>query len=417
MGKKMNCKEICELLSAYLDGEVTPEEKAYIEAHLHDCPQCRAELEALSAIQKDLRNALKSMADEATPSPQVWNKIRVRLATGKSRRGFWTNFTLRRVATAATAIVVLALAVVVWQFIGSFKMGSPSTATSPGMATPRTTVSSTSIPMPSEMVMFERLPDIISAYGESVDIEMALTNEASEPLIVSPYSPEIKIIKLPDLQSPDTVVRTFSAGRNELELPPGESASYLLKWDQKNDSGQQVPPGWYGIEVTVASKETIDATGGHVRGLATRVLVLPPQGVMEKTIEVNKSRTVTGLPFVWGEEEQNIMVTITLERAEMTADSVGFTVLITSPAYIPPPGTGLTQPQWILEAYAHYTVDGVTKDAGVAGMRPLEDGLQLQWGYEPEYIDPIPGDAKELTFTITKLGVWEGHWEFTIQLE
>jgi len=53
----MNCKEIREFLTAYLDGEVTPEEKAYIESHVPGCPDCRAELEAMSAMQTNLRGS------------------------------------------------------------------------------------------------------------------------------------------------------------------------------------------------------------------------------------------------------------------------------------------------------------------------------------------------------------------------
>jgi anti-sigma factor (TIGR02949 family) len=51
----MDCRKICDLLTAYLDGEVTPEEKANIEAHLAGCPRCQSELGSLSAVQNDLR--------------------------------------------------------------------------------------------------------------------------------------------------------------------------------------------------------------------------------------------------------------------------------------------------------------------------------------------------------------------------
>ena len=38
--QEMYCKEIWGLLTAYLDGEVTADERVYIEAHLPVCPQC-----------------------------------------------------------------------------------------------------------------------------------------------------------------------------------------------------------------------------------------------------------------------------------------------------------------------------------------------------------------------------------------
>lgn len=39
-------------MSAYIDGEVTPEEKQAIDAHLDACPSCRLEQEALSCTKK-----------------------------------------------------------------------------------------------------------------------------------------------------------------------------------------------------------------------------------------------------------------------------------------------------------------------------------------------------------------------------
>jgi len=46
-----------ELLSAHLDGELTADETAELEAHLAECGDCRAELEATSAVRSALRGA------------------------------------------------------------------------------------------------------------------------------------------------------------------------------------------------------------------------------------------------------------------------------------------------------------------------------------------------------------------------
>jgi hypothetical protein len=88
-----------------------------------------------------------------------------------------------------------------------------------------------------------------------------------------------------------------------------------------------------------------------------------------------------------------------------------------SPLYHPPQAPGLPDPRWMLGAYTNYTIDGVVHDAGVAAMNPLDDGLRLQWGYGQESLDPIPIGAKELAFTITKLGDWEGPWTFMVPLQ
>ena len=50
----MKCSEVSELLSAYADGEVSGREAARLKAHIEQCDACRAELEALGALQSRL---------------------------------------------------------------------------------------------------------------------------------------------------------------------------------------------------------------------------------------------------------------------------------------------------------------------------------------------------------------------------
>jgi len=90
----MDCKEICELLTAYLDGEVTPKEKAYIETHLLGCPKCRAELEAFSATRENLRGALTAMAEQAALPPRIWERIKNRVEGEGSKFFRWDGFSV-----------------------------------------------------------------------------------------------------------------------------------------------------------------------------------------------------------------------------------------------------------------------------------------------------------------------------------
>jgi|GEM_PF-4870066 hypothetical protein len=70
------CERYQELLPAYLDGEVTAEQKAILEAHLQKCPECRVVANRLKA----LTNALRSLPRITTSSEfDVALRTRIRL--------------------------------------------------------------------------------------------------------------------------------------------------------------------------------------------------------------------------------------------------------------------------------------------------------------------------------------------------
>ena len=48
------CEAYWELISASLDGALTPEEQAQLDAHLSECPDCRAMWEQLSGLEPEL---------------------------------------------------------------------------------------------------------------------------------------------------------------------------------------------------------------------------------------------------------------------------------------------------------------------------------------------------------------------------
>lgn len=66
----MTCERIEELLSAYLEGELAPGERAAVEAHLAACPAC-AEFAGL------MKEALEATAGfpEAEPSPALFARL------------------------------------------------------------------------------------------------------------------------------------------------------------------------------------------------------------------------------------------------------------------------------------------------------------------------------------------------------
>jgi anti-sigma factor RsiW len=63
-----------EQLSAYLDGELAPDDARRLERHLHDCTECSREL----AILTDLRGAIRTMAQTAGHR-SVWDDVNRRI--------------------------------------------------------------------------------------------------------------------------------------------------------------------------------------------------------------------------------------------------------------------------------------------------------------------------------------------------
>ena len=45
--EELSCREVVEILGAYLDGAMTPADRVRLEAHLADCEGCTAYLEQL----------------------------------------------------------------------------------------------------------------------------------------------------------------------------------------------------------------------------------------------------------------------------------------------------------------------------------------------------------------------------------
>ncbi len=113
--KAEDCREWRPLLGAYALGDLPPEERAGLEAHLEGCPGCRAEAESLGAVAQ-----LLPLADPARfshPAPQPPPELGQRVAAAISgeqrasrRRRRW-RFGLALSGAAAVAAATLAVAI------------------------------------------------------------------------------------------------------------------------------------------------------------------------------------------------------------------------------------------------------------------------------------------------------------------
>jgi predicted anti-sigma-YlaC factor YlaD len=82
----VKCPEVRELLSAWLDGELTPEDLALVTRHLDSCAGCRRELAQLEALEEAL-GALPGPRPSGLPE-----KVRARLSP--RRRHTWQSLAL-----------------------------------------------------------------------------------------------------------------------------------------------------------------------------------------------------------------------------------------------------------------------------------------------------------------------------------
>lgn len=181
----------------------------------------------------------------------------------------------------------------------------------------------------------------------------------------------------------------------------------MLTWDQKDDSGNQVPPGWYYYYYNLK---------GVGVGSASAFFIQYPQGAMVKTIQTDQSQTISGFPVSLNGSTKNVDLFLTLKSVYLTEKSVGFFVTATS-----------TDPQvnYNDSAFsspypqAHYVIDGVSKTLFASNTNVTASGIEWRWGAFPghdNFNDPVPSDAKNLGLVITRIGQWQGNLEFKIPL-
>ena len=266
-----------------------------------------------------------------------------------------------------------------------------------GVPTPIPSPTPTPTPVPQRFIEADaNLNKDTYAIGEEVAISLSLKNVTQELFQLTPFPQQLEILRPTPYDEP---VHTFPAGTESRSLNPDEVTAYTLAWDQRDDQGQQVPYGYYYLrpgEIRYGDGWMSISFGRYVN-----LLILPAEGVLKKTIEVNEFRTVDG-------------ITITLVRAELTVTELKIYAFNVPPDYNLPQGSNLPPPQFMIHAEAEYRLNsGLAKKAGLSGIRFFDNGTEHIW----EMLDPVPKGTKELTLVITKLGNWEGPWEFHVLLE
>ena len=117
---------------------------------------------------------------------------------------------------------------------------------------------------------------------EEITIKLSFTNVTAEPHEISPFPP---IVEVRADGKRDNIVRTFAAGSGNVTVPTGETAEHTLVWDQQDEQGQQVAYGYYDFYIPDGGTLEDKAIVGGIH-------ILPAEGVIEQTINVDKSLTV-----------------------------------------------------------------------------------------------------------------------------
>ena len=311
----------------------------------------------------------------------------------KKHNGFWgvLKHLIPRNPVWQTVTVVIVFAIiggVVWLNITPTTTPEPTTPISPTQVAPI-------MPLRLEATTEKKgyLP------GEEIKIELSFTNVSSKTITISPMLPEMEIIS----SGKQDIVRSFVQGSDEHKLEPGKTLTNALVWDQKDNNGQLVSPGYYLLNVgEIQIEGTEPGATGTRPGNILEILIKFPQGTaLERTVEVNESVSANG-------------VTITLMRVETSAAGTKVYALASLDEGSPQMPALPTNPMLVAQAFAQYSVDGAEpKQAVGTGEDPVEGGVGLFWGN----LDPFPSDSQMLTFTIVSLDEQQGPWEFEIPLQ
>jgi hypothetical protein len=124
--------------------------------------------------------------------------------------------------------------------------------------------------------------------GEQIMFGIGIINSSSGTITIDPYPPAMWIKSL----DRNEIVYSSPGGQNTYELPSGMPFLPTKDtWDQKDNNGQQVIPGWYeiGYEYVIIEQ----STGKKCTANPTaKFRIVDSESAMNKNLDVNQSVTV-----------------------------------------------------------------------------------------------------------------------------
>ena len=169
-----------------------------------------------------------------------------------------------RLSTVVTMVVVALAAVVFWGsgiFVtapgGQMTEKGPAPAMAPAPEAPGEPPSMVTLDA-EPLLRLEATLGEKNVYwlGEGVSIDLVFTNTGSEPVSITPFPPEIQIIR-------------SDTGERVRLIPPGDTTAEIsaygitvntMVWNQRDDSGARIEPGRYSVIVGGVTLQKADDT-------------------------------------------------------------------------------------------------------------------------------------------------------------
>jgi len=240
--------------------------------------------------------------------------------------------------------------------------------------------------------------------GEIVEIKLSWRNIAHETITVYPIPLTIKIRHPHD----DSIIWSYEGGSDERNLEPGEILSQVLTWDQRDNNGRVIEPGYYHVDVEYSAKRESGMVHHGYQPL--KILIQSPQGAIEQTFIIEQAQTLDD-----GSE---------LIFKEIVLSSSGAIVYVNMiPADYTPPKSDEERVFWgPVTSPAHYKLDGGLLKSAENADSSFYDSIELEW----DLVDPVSKGTKSLTFVIDSIEYfdslgkeheWQGPFEFQIPLK
>jgi hypothetical protein len=234
----------------------------------------------------------------------------------------------------------------------------------------------------------------VYSLSEPVITTVSIENLQAVPVVLTPDPPTIEFVLRDTSTGQEEIVETFALGAGQATLEPAGKVTYTLVWNQRNSHGEQVPPGYYVLFLQATKNIKVDGDEEYGVKDAFGILIRPLPESAERVLQINQLQTAKGSMFI-------------LERIELSPTGTKIY------ASLKPADPRIRVR--LFEAEAEYSIDA-------SPIKKADKSKIIYNEFHLWEIDPVPGDAKEITFVITRYGERvldrvEGPWEFKVPLE